>query len=230
MYVCIVFRGRSKRDVISFDVSRIHRELWRSKEKDSEGPMIYGTALGVVISHSNSNAPLLDGVACGGSARLLPWGGFEVNGLLPRGSCCQTSWWSPCFPWWQCPSSFEPCWPLETGRCWRQHHLHPRRRCRWRRLHCSSFFLLESLWFESSSFSVIKRWREEGSIRCNLKNIQLNQQNNTSLSLSMISAHEVLEITAQYEIHKFLLWHVQHKNVAQKHAKLLHCTCSWRNL
>ena len=85
MYVCIVFRGRSKRDVIFFDVSRIHRELWRSKEKDLEGPMIYVTALGVVISHSNSNAPLLDGVACGGSARLLPWGGFEVNGLLPRG-------------------------------------------------------------------------------------------------------------------------------------------------
>ena len=53
--ICIVFRGRSKRDMISFDVRRIHRELWRSKKKDSEGSMIYGTALGVVISHSNSN-------------------------------------------------------------------------------------------------------------------------------------------------------------------------------
>jgi hypothetical protein len=32
--------------------------------------------------------------------------------------------------------------------------------------------LLESLSLESSSFSVIKRWREEGSVRCNVKNMQ----------------------------------------------------------
>ena len=41
--------------MISFDVRRIHRELWRSKKKDSEGSMIHGTALGVAISHLNSN-------------------------------------------------------------------------------------------------------------------------------------------------------------------------------
>ena len=41
--------------MISFDVRRIHRELWRSKKKDLEGSMIYGTAIRVVISHLNSN-------------------------------------------------------------------------------------------------------------------------------------------------------------------------------
>ncbi len=55
MYICIVFHGRSERDMISFDVQRINRELWRSKKKDLEGSMIYGTAIRVVISHLNSN-------------------------------------------------------------------------------------------------------------------------------------------------------------------------------
>ena len=55
MYICIVFHGWSERDMISFDVWRFHWELWRSEKKDLEGSMIYGTALGVVISHMNSN-------------------------------------------------------------------------------------------------------------------------------------------------------------------------------
>jgi len=41
--------------MISFDVRRIHRDLWRSKKKDSEGSMIYRMALGLIISHLNSN-------------------------------------------------------------------------------------------------------------------------------------------------------------------------------
>jgi len=54
--------------------------------------------------------------------------------------------------------------------------------------------LLKSSLLNLSLFSVIKRWREEGGIRCNVKNS--SKINNIIPSyLSMISAQVVLEIT-----------------------------------
>ena len=110
-------------------------------------------------------APILDQVVHGGGARLLPWGGVKVNGL-PRADFLEAAFRPPAVV----PFFFGTVLGIENGRCWRQRRLCWLQHCpcqwQWWRRPSSS---LESSLLESSSFSVINIWKEEGGIRCNVK-------------------------------------------------------------